>query len=86
MTPIQFDILDKLYFVENYHSLLSEINVPENILKNELKDMIKLGWVQIMKFDEKSQDFLPTPFLNVDDLPSCFFLATKKGLLQLHLK
>ncbi len=86
MNDIQFDILDKLYFVEPYQSLLKEIHVSESILRNELKDLIKKGWVQIMKFDEQIQDFVPTPFLNVDDLQSCYFLATKEGLLKHNLK
>ncbi len=86
MNEVQFDILDKLYFVEPYQTLLSEISVPENILKNELKELIKKGWVQVMKFDEHLQDFVPTPFLNADDLHTCYFLATKQGLLNHNLK
>lgn len=86
MNDIQFDIIDKLYFVEPYQTLLNEIQVSENILKNELKELIKKGWVQVMKFDESAQDYLPTPFLNVDDLASCYFLATKEGLLKHNIK
>lgn len=86
MTDIQFDIIDKLYFVEPYQTLLNEIDAPESIIRSELKELIQKGWVQIMKFDEKVKDFLPTPFLNVDDLKSCYFLATKEGLLKHHLK
>lgn len=86
MNDIQFDILDKLYFVEPYQTLLNELSISENILKNELKELIQKGWVQVMKFDEKLQDFVPTPFLNIDDLHNCYFLATKEGLLKHNLK
>lgn len=86
MNDIQFEIIDKLYFVEPYSTLLKEIQVPENVLKNELKEMIKLGWVQVMQFDEKYQDYVATPFFNVDDLHSYYFLATKAGLLNHHIK
>ncbi len=86
MNDIQWDIIDKLYFVEPYQTLLNEVAVPENILRNELKALIHKGWVQIMKFDENIQDYIPTPFLNTDDLQSCYFLATKEGLLNHNLK
>lgn len=82
MTPEQYEILDQLYFVEPYSVLLQEVKLPEAILLRELMELIQKQYVQVMLFDEKLQDYVPTPFLERDSLANCYFVATKEGLLK----
>lgn len=82
MSPEQYAILDQLYFVESYSVLVQEVKLPESIILRELMDLIQKQYVQVMRFDEKLQEYVPTPFLERDSLSNCYFVATKEGLLK----
>ena len=82
LNDVQFDILDALYFVEPYERILSEIPHTEPIVRRELLSMIKKGWVQVLRFDEKKGDYLRTHIIDVDNMQEFAFLATKEGLLR----
>lgn len=84
MTDIEFEILDSLYFLVSFEELKTELGYSEEILKKELLQLIKKGWV---KFMEKITD------REIDDLKEFEFhyneynyLATKEGLFAHNSK
>ncbi len=87
MNEIEFKVMDRLFFVENFDNLLEECTLPRNILNAELKSLITKGWVIVMVYDEKKQDFIPTSFFDSDQLNLFSFVATHKGIKQhtLHI-
>lgn len=82
MNDVQFDILDSLYFVEPYAYILEEVSHPPAVVKDELRQMIDKGWVQVMRFDEEKGDYLRTSIYDADQMEDYAFLATKEGLLR----
>jgi hypothetical protein len=85
LSELQFDILDALYFVEPYQSLLSEVmaqsGASEQLIVADLKQLIAWRYVQVLRYDEHANDWLKTPFHDADDLHAFRYLATKEGLL-----
>lgn len=82
LTDLQFDILDAIYFVEPLDNILEEVDQSRPIILDELKSMIDKGWVQVMKPDQGSGDYVRTPIFDSDNLQEYRFLATKEGLLK----
>jgi len=84
LSETQVRILESLYFVETFSTIVDESRLPAAIVGAELKVLISKRWVQVMAFDEKSQDYLPVPFYDGDHMKNASFLATKQGLMLLH--
>ncbi|MEM9987392.1 MAG: hypothetical protein AAF804_20045 [Bacteroidota bacterium] len=82
LNDLQFDILDTIYFVEPLEHILEECDAPRAVIIDELKTMIDRGWVQVMRYDEKKDDFVRTAIFDSDHLEEYSFLATKDGLLR----
>jgi len=81
LNELQFQILGALYFVEPYENILAEVDAPENLVGAELRTMLHLRWVQAMRFDERSQDYVSSALHDTDDLRAYRYLATREGLL-----
>lgn len=81
LNRVQFAILDALYFVEPYSTLLEEVDAAPGVIAAELHTLIHRGYVQVMVFDEAAQDYVKTPFRDTDNLHAYRYLATKQGLL-----
>ncbi len=84
MENLTYDILNALFFVEPYEKLKNEIPVPEPVLKDELKRLISLGWIQVMQWNEQAQDFLPAEIFDSHSLENYSFLITFEGLNRLN--
>ena len=82
LTDIQFRILDALYFVEPFETLVAEVAASPAIVGAELKELIARRWVQVMAFDAKAQDYVPTFFHDADNMHAYQYLATRDGLLK----
>lgn len=82
INEIQFRILDALYFVEPFETLLEEVGASENIIANELRQLISHRYVQAMRYDNATEDYVPSTVFNSDDLREFRYLATKEGLLK----
>ncbi len=82
LTDLQFDILDALYFVEPYETILREVGAPEHLLGAELRTLISRRYVQPMHFDPKANDWVRATFHDTDRLADYRYLATKEGLLK----
>ncbi|MCS7077461.1 MAG: hypothetical protein NZ455_12165 [Bacteroidia bacterium] len=82
LSPLQYEILDKIYFVEPFHRIVEEVNSPPNIIADELKNLIVKRWVQVLRYDEQIKDYVKTEIYDTDNLQAYFFLITKEGLLK----
>jgi hypothetical protein len=79
MTNREFEIIDELYFTISFNELFKHLDIEEALLKNELWDLIKKGWVKCM---EKITDNEMEDFMRYDiEYKNFNYLATKKGLL-----
>ena len=79
MTDKEFDVLDQLYFVHSFDTVLEETGLTENDLKEVLSGLLNKGWVRCYSDLEAEM-----PITNKQlrpDLSSYFYLATKEGLL-----
>ena len=82
LTEIQFQILDSIYFVEPFARILEEVEASTAIVADELRTLIDKGWVQVMAFDVKENDYLRTLYYDTDHMEEFAYLATKEGLLK----
>jgi hypothetical protein len=79
MTDLEFDVLDELYFVIEFHDLLQSTELDDKTLYNCLKTLKAKGWIKCFKgMDEE----LPISEIDFDkNYRTYSYLATKKGLL-----
>jgi len=78
MTDIEFDLLDQLYFVQTFESLINELQIPEEELKSLLVEMVQKEWVKVM--DKQTDEEIVEVDNWIKNCSSFFYLATKKGL------
>jgi hypothetical protein len=81
LNEIQYQILNALYFVEPFDTLVNEVAAAEPVIADELKTLIAKRLVQAMQFDPVSKDYVSTYLGNADDMRAFHYLATKEGLL-----
>lgn len=79
MNDIEFEILDELYFVIPYRELKLKLNMPEDILLSNLKEMIKKGWIRFYKNGTDEVLVEDVDFNN--NFKNYYYLASKAGLL-----
>lgn len=79
MTDDEFTVLDELYFVIAFDQLSAELGMPEGKLIAILLNLYQKGWVRILETVDEDIPELP----DGNQIKSCFFLASKKGL-QAH--
>lgn len=82
LNDIQFSILDSLYFVEEFDTIVSESGAPEAIVADELKNLIHQQLVQVMRYDNDAGDYVKSVIYDTDDMRAYQYLATKEGLLR----
>jgi hypothetical protein len=82
LSPLQFSILEALYFLEPFQRLEAEIAATRTMLKVELKAMITKGWAQVMAADPASGEYMPTLTWDSDHIENYAFVVTREGLLK----
>jgi hypothetical protein len=82
LNDVQFKILDSVYFVESYEHIREEVDEPEPVLIDELRNMIDKGYIQVMEFKAEIGDFERTAIFDSGNLSEYAFLATRDGLLK----
>ena len=81
MEDLEFEILDAIYFVEPFETILNEVSEKcYGVVKECLRKLIRKRWVQVMVFNEEKQEFLSSTFFDFDRMDDYHFLATKDGL------
>jgi hypothetical protein len=78
MSDEEFDVLDELYFVQNYAFLQEALGWEDRQLLNTLTLLVEKGWVKC--FTEPDQECFES--LNLQEVgKELLYLATKKGLM-----
>lgn len=81
LTPIEYDILNAVYFVEPFETILSECKYPEAVIADVLKQLIHKKYITTLVFDLEKQEYIRTFFYDSDNMRAYAYLATKEGLL-----
>ncbi|GAB1449612.1 MAG: hypothetical protein LCH37_12060 [Bacteroidetes bacterium] len=81
LSELEWDILNCLYFVEPFSTLLEETGYPAPIVADGLKTLIHRKMVVPMRFDETKQEYLRTFYYDADNMDAYSYLATKEGLM-----
>jgi hypothetical protein len=82
LNDAQFDILDQLYFVEPFNRIVEDTGLSPAVVKDELRNLIAMRYVQVMRFDAGVQDFVRSTMYDADNMNDYAYLATKEGLLK----
>jgi len=82
MTNLEYDVLDELYFVQDYEYLINELDIEEPVLIEVLEKLYQKDWIKcFIKHDEEIERGLADIKNNYK---SYLYLATKKGLFAHH--
>lgn len=83
LNPVQYKILNSLYFEESFQTLLDEVKESEPIVADELKSMIDKRWVKVLQYDEGKGVYTDSFYYDSDNLRHFFYRATNQGV-SLH--
>jgi hypothetical protein len=87
MDELEYEILDALYFVEPFETLLNEVKEKRvAVIKDCLRQLIIKQWVNVMSWDENKKEFVSTPFFDFDNMESMHFFISKQGLIAHNSK
>ncbi len=84
MTETEFDVLDELYFLTAYQSLVQRVEITEDKLKETLKLLLEKGWIKCYSSPMDEMEFQKMEFER--DYLNYHYLATKAGLLAHNSK
>ena len=79
MSEAEFDVLDELYFVQQYRHLLVGLEMEDAELKSVLTALIDKGWVKC--FLSMEEEALLQELQMDTKYREYFYLATKAGLM-----
>lgn len=80
LTPIEYDILNAVYFVEPFKHIVEECNEKPAIVADVLKILIHKKYIVPMRWDEEKTDYVRSFIYDTDDMNQYHYLATKEGL------
>lgn len=75
-------ILERLIFIEDYHTVLSETELQTGELRDCLINLLNSAYVQAYEPDSNG-DPKPVKFCDTDNLQKYFFRATNSGLMAI---
>jgi hypothetical protein len=79
LNDLEYRILDELYFISSYQTLMENLNEDRENMKEALVNMLRNGWIVQIKYEAHEEEKLEVPDLSV--LEQSYFVASKKGLL-----
>ncbi|MCB2407886.1 hypothetical protein [Hymenobacter lucidus] len=80
MTDTEYDIIDELYFVTPFRTLLEKTGLPVLELENHLRLLLEQDYVKCFYPDPDTELAYETTSFGAL-ARDCYFLATKPGLL-----
>ena len=86
LTNIDYDILNALYFVEPFEKILEEVDAPDQIVADCLKQLISKRLVSAMKWDEEKREYVRSFIYDSDNMNAYSYMATKEGLMAHNTK
>ncbi len=79
MSDLEFDVLDELYFIQSYDSLLKAIDLEESVLRSILGKLLNKGWIRCYR---SASDEIPIDEIDLQtEYMKYLYLASKSGLL-----
>lgn len=81
MTDPEFDLLDELYFVTPFRTLLQKTGLPAQELENQLRSLLEQGLVRSYWPDPDTELAYETTSFGAIARDAAY-LASKEGLLQ----
>ncbi|QNL22725.1 hypothetical protein HZR84_12495 [Hyphobacterium sp. CCMP332] len=78
MNDVQFEILDELYFVISFKDIRASLDIENDTLLHQLREMVKKGWVKC--FEKETEIAISDIDYSDEKFKSYLFLASKKGL------
>lgn len=78
MSDLEFDVLDELYFVIQYHELVETVGLDDDDLKPLLVKLLNKGWLRC--FSEPDQELDPESIDLEINYRKYYYLASKEGL------
>ena len=79
LTDLEYRILDELYFVSSFQTLLENFDEEKSLVFDSLKNLLENGLVIQMKYEGGRERKLEATDLTT--LEHSHFVASKKGLL-----
>ena len=79
LNDLEYRILDELYFISSFQTLLDNLNEEKSLVFDSLSNLLEHGLVIQMKYEEGRERKLETADLTA--LEQSYFVASKKGLL-----
>lgn len=79
LTDLEYRILDELYFVSSFQTLLDNLSEEKSLVFASLHNLLENGLVIQMKYEDGREQKLETADLTA--LEQSYFVASKKGLL-----
>ncbi len=87
MEKLEFEIIDAIYFVEPFDTILKEVSETRlGVIKDCLRNLIRKRWVQVMVWNEERHEMTSTAFYDYDKMEQFHYLATKEGLMAHNKK
>lgn len=83
LTDIQYQIINSLYFVEPFDTLVQEVDATEPVIVNELRELIDKRYVQVMMVDETTGEKKKSFYYDSDNMRAFSYVATGDGI-SLH--
>ena len=81
MTDPHFDLLDELYFVTPFRTLLQKTGLPVAALEDQLRELLELGYIRSFWPDPDTELAYETTSFGAIGRDA-YYLASKDGLLQ----
>ncbi|MBC7382053.1 MAG: hypothetical protein H7296_03555 [Bacteroidia bacterium] len=81
LDDLEYDILNCVYFVEEYTKILEEVMAPPGVVADGLKTLINKKFVIAMKWEEETQEYKRSFIYDSDNMNAYSYMATKEGLL-----
>lgn len=78
MTPVQYDIMDELYFPVGFDDLCATLSMEEGKLRDEVLEMYRLGWIKVL-VPETEEAVEETEQIEKNYKKYCY-LASRAGL------
>ena len=80
LSDLEFLILDEVYFVSSYVTILQNTGSNEEEFRTVLIELLEKGFIAQMKYEEALQDFERLEQPDLFSLERSSFVATKEGL------
>lgn len=81
LSDLEFRILDEVYFVSSYETILENVGVDKDLFQAGLVGLLEKDLITQMKYNQSLKDFEKFEIPDISLITTSCFVATRKGLL-----